>query len=233
MSTRMITQKLVPINWKCLSVCLKLGWWCCVFFSLLPRIWGKVIHSLPVLFFFFFSVSFKKRRSACAHHFHFLCQDQSTVAQRAKTTVAECSLMSCMWTHFPSQVPTLCPDSTVSPFYVGLRMYACLSVTCHVNFRQNDQAATQGETDTEWESAQKVSSGEENSLWPRLKLTTFHLQIWRSAKKQSQLSNNGHKRCCCLCISQAHSSYLNQKRFEKKCLTILTLHLTSTLGSNC
>ena len=27
--------------------------------------------------------------------FHFLCQDQSTVAQRAETTVAECSLASC------------------------------------------------------------------------------------------------------------------------------------------
>ena len=26
----------------------------------------------------------------------FLCQDQSTVAQRAETTVAECSLVSCV-----------------------------------------------------------------------------------------------------------------------------------------
>ena len=30
-----------------------------------------------------------------AHLFHFLCQDQSTVAQRAETTVAECSLTRC------------------------------------------------------------------------------------------------------------------------------------------
>ena len=203
------------------------------FFPCLRGFGGRSFILCLCFFFLLFFLFLLKRRSPCAHQFHFLCQDQSTVAQRAKTTVAECSLMSCAWTHFPSQVPTLCPDSTVSPFYVGLRMYACLSVTCHVNFRQNDQVATQGKTDTEWESAQKVSSGEENSLWPRLKLTTFHLQIWRSAKKLSQLSNNGHKRCCCLCISQAHSSYLNQKRFEKKCLTILTLHLTSTLGSNC
>ena len=43
-----------------------------------------------------------------------LGQDQSTVAQRAETTVAECFLMSCMWTHFPWYVPTLGLDSIVS-----------------------------------------------------------------------------------------------------------------------
>ena len=60
-----------------------------VTFSSLARIWGKVIHFPPALFvclLFFFN----------PHRFHFLGQSQSTVAQRAKTTVAECSLSSCM-----------------------------------------------------------------------------------------------------------------------------------------
>ena len=37
-----------------------------------------------------------KLRLARVHQFHSLCQDQSTVAQRAETTVAECSLTSCV-----------------------------------------------------------------------------------------------------------------------------------------
>ena len=31
-----------------------------------------------------------------AHQFHFVGQDQPTLAQQAELTVAECSLMSCM-----------------------------------------------------------------------------------------------------------------------------------------
>ena len=62
-----------------------------VAFSSRARILGEcsTIHSPPALFFFFF-----KWRLACAHYFLSLRQDQSTVAQRAKTTVAECSLTS-------------------------------------------------------------------------------------------------------------------------------------------
>ena len=43
---------------------------------------------------------FLKWRSAHAHLFHSLGQDQSTVAQRAETTVTKCSLMSSMWACF-------------------------------------------------------------------------------------------------------------------------------------
>ena len=43
-----------------------------------------------------FSSSFLKWRSACAHQFHFSGQDKSTVAQRAETIVAKCSLKSCV-----------------------------------------------------------------------------------------------------------------------------------------
>ena len=57
-----------------------------VAFFWLARIWGEysTVHSLPALFCFLF---FWKWRLTCAHEFHSLCQDQSTVAQRAQTTV--------------------------------------------------------------------------------------------------------------------------------------------------
>ena len=60
----------------------------------LARIWGECLtfHSPPAHFTFFFL----KWRLARAHLFHSLGQDQSTVAQRAETTVAECSLTSCV-----------------------------------------------------------------------------------------------------------------------------------------
>ena len=48
-------------------------------------------HSFPACTFFWI-----KWRSARAHQCYFLGQDQSTVAQQAKMTVAEHSLMSCM-----------------------------------------------------------------------------------------------------------------------------------------
>ena len=47
---------------------------------------GKMFdHSFPACAFFFFF----KWRLGRAHKFHSLCQDQSTVAQRVETTVAE------------------------------------------------------------------------------------------------------------------------------------------------
>ena len=55
------------------------------------------IHFLPALSFSFL---FLKRRLAPAHICYSLCKDQSTVAQRAKTTVAECSLASCVLARF-------------------------------------------------------------------------------------------------------------------------------------
>ena len=53
----------------------------------------SMIHFPTALYSFFF---FFKWKSARAHQFHFLGQDQSTVAQRAVTTVAERSLTSCL-----------------------------------------------------------------------------------------------------------------------------------------
>ena len=66
-------------------------------FSSLARILGEcsTIHSLLLLFFFFV-----KWRLGRTHWFYSLGQDQSTVAQRAETTVAKCSLTNCVWAHF-------------------------------------------------------------------------------------------------------------------------------------
>ena len=54
----------------------------CGFFPCL-HLGRMTIYSPPVFFFL-----------------HSLCQDRSTVAQRAETTVAKCPLTSCVWARF-------------------------------------------------------------------------------------------------------------------------------------
>ena len=61
-------------------------------------------HSFPACIFFFFL----KRRLACTHQFLSLRQDQSTVVKRAETTVAECSLTSCVWACFQHWIQGAC-----------------------------------------------------------------------------------------------------------------------------
>ena len=66
-------------------------------FSWLAKIWGEcsTIHSPPTPFFFFFKVEISARTLI-----PLLCQDKSTVAQRAETTVTECSSTSCALARF-------------------------------------------------------------------------------------------------------------------------------------
>ena len=53
---------------------------------------GRMLdHSFPA-----YALFFLKWRLACPHLFNSLRQDQSTVVQRAETTVTECSLTSCV-----------------------------------------------------------------------------------------------------------------------------------------
>ena len=62
------------------------------FFPSLRRFWeNDRPFILRLRFFFFFEVQISSRAL-----FHSLCQDQSTEAQRAETTVVECSLTSCV-----------------------------------------------------------------------------------------------------------------------------------------
>ena len=73
-----------------------------VAFSLSTRIWENIFHdsisSCPPFFFL-------KWRSSRTHKIHSLSRDQPEVAQQAKMTVAEHSLMSCMWARFPQRFP--------------------------------------------------------------------------------------------------------------------------------
>ena len=65
-----------------------------VAFYLLVRNFGRMFnHS-------FLTCTFLKWRLARAHYFPSLCQDQSTVAQWAETTMAKCSLTRCVWARF-------------------------------------------------------------------------------------------------------------------------------------
>ena len=81
---------------------------------------------------------------------------------------------------FPNRLPHYACTAAESAHsdFVGSRVYECLGVTCHLHFWQNDRgllhatAVTRGwvewgggggGTDTEFKSAHKVNSGEENS----------------------------------------------------------------------
>ena len=61
-------------------------------------------------------------------------------------------------------------------------MYACLGITCHLHFWQNDRGllrattVTLGGTDTELESAHEVNSREENS--PAASAGTRTRNLW-------------------------------------------------------
>ena len=158
-------------------------------FSSHARIWGEcsTIHSLPVPFFLSFEVEISLST------FLYLCQDQSTVAQRAETTVAEWSLTSCMWAR-SGQVPTLCLDSGIfSPHQLrwdkGVCMFRCYlsssllavwpgSFTCHC-----------GNTGVEWtpNKNQHTKLTQEKKILPPLlpgfELATFRSRFRRSTKK--------------------------------------------------
>ena len=106
-----------------------------VAFSFLGDLGGKVLWFIPRLRFFF------RWRSARAYQFHFFFkgQDQSTMAQRAKTTVAECFLTSCGWVRFPDRfLHYAWTAKSAHSDSIGSRVYACLGVTCHLYFGQND-----------------------------------------------------------------------------------------------
>ena len=70
-------------------------------FSCLATLWMKVWQ--VILRLFLLLLLFLCEDLLAHTYFHFLSQDQSTVAQQAEMTVAKCSLMSCLWAHFPKR----------------------------------------------------------------------------------------------------------------------------------
>ena len=69
------------------------------------------------------------------------------MAQPAEMTVADELHVS----SFPDRFPYYACTAAQSAHFIGSRVYACLGVTCHLHFWQNDRVA------------HKVNSGEENS----------------------------------------------------------------------
>ena len=68
-------------------------------------LWSQVLFFLLLLFPIFrknksVGLAIDLLRWTLAYILHSLCQDQYTVAQRAETTAAECSLTSCVWARF-------------------------------------------------------------------------------------------------------------------------------------
>ena len=80
-------------------------------------------------------------------------------------------------------------------------MYACLGATCHLHLWQNDRgllrasAETWDETDTEYESAQKVNSGEENSPAAPTGIRTCNLSIMSPSLYQQAIPAPVCKEC--------------------------------------
>ena len=80
------------------------------------------------------------------------------MAERAETTVAECSLTICV-SSFPDRFPHYAWTAALSARsdFAGSKVYACSGVACHLHFGQNNRgllcatAVTRGGggTDTE------------------------------------------------------------------------------------
>ena len=167
----------------------RLRWWW--YFSSPAQTGGRFDDSFPACASFFF-LFFQKLRSTCIHQFHFFDQDQSTVAQWAKMTVAKCSLTSCMYVCFPGRFLHYgwTAQSANSNFF-GSRVYARSGVTCHLHFWQNDQGLLHATAVTRrwngsWIRAQKLNPGEENSPAAPAKTWTFWSWVWCSTNKLSQ-----------------------------------------------
>ena len=90
------------------------------------------------------------------------------VAQRAETTVTDCSLRSCVWACFPTG-PTLCLDnSNISPLRPRwVKVYACLGVNCHLHFWQNDWGLLCATAVTWGWNGHRIRVSTQSRLWRR------------------------------------------------------------------
>ena len=217
--------------------CVRHQWWCCRgsgiscdrrsravtwwwWWWLFPHMRGflekwLIIHSPPalllllLLFFLFFSFFWSVERLVHSNSTIFLCQDQSTVAQHAEMTVAECYLTSLMWACF--RIGSHYAWTAYSKF-VGSRLYAYLGKTNHLHFWQKDQGLLRATTVTQGWNGCWIKVSTQSSLWRRkfsrrfcwgLKSQPFYHDSSAVTNKLSRLwlavtwwQRNGLTACC-------------------------------------
>ena len=178
-----------------------------VAFSRLARIWGDclTIHSLPA-FFFFFKVEISSRtliplfRPESAHSASASWDDYDRVFPN------ELCVSS-----FPNRFPTSCLDSgIVNPLRLRwVKVYACLRVTCHLHFWQNDQGLLCIIVVTQEWNGRRVRISTQSWLWRR---KFSHLSC-----RDSYLQPFDHK----FTVIAAHVCYFHHS--VKKCKLYLSL----------
>ena len=159
-------------------------WW------LFPRVrvfFENVWQFIPRLRFF---PSFLKWRLAYGYYFHSLGQDQSTVAQRAETTVTECSLTSCEWARFLIGSHTMPGQRHSQPTPTSLDQSVCMfrcnlpssllaewpdSFMCHCGNTGVEQTPNKSQH-TKLTLEKKILP----PLLPGFELATFQSWVWHS-----------------------------------------------------
>ena len=110
-----------------------------------------------------------KWRSARAYRFHSLGQDQSTVTNRAETTVAEWLPDKLRVSSFPDRFPhcTRTAAQSAHSDFVGSRVCACLGVNCYLHFWQNDRGLLRATEVTRGWNGHRIGVSTQNYLWRR------------------------------------------------------------------
>ena len=90
------------------------------------------------------------------------------MAQQNETTLAKCSWTSCMWTCFgigSYTMPRLWQSAHSN--FIGSRVYACLNVTCHLHFWQNDWGLSHAPAITQGWNRHWIRVSTQSWLWRR------------------------------------------------------------------
>ena len=125
------------------------------------------------------------------------------MAQRAETTVTECSMTSSVSARFLIGSHTMPGQrhSRPTPTSLSRRAYACLGVTCHLQFWQNDRdllratAVTRGVERTPNKSQHRKLTLEKTItqwLLPGLELGTYRSRVRRSYQRARLLAQPFH-----------------------------------------
>ena len=91
------------------------------------------------------------------------------MVQQAETTMAKCSLTSCMRAHFPIDLHAKPGQQHTQPIPTskGSRVYVCLGVTCHLHFWQNSLGVLRATAVTLGCNGHRIRVSTQSSLWRR------------------------------------------------------------------